>query len=83
MNPAVLAGLIAGAVFLGLVELYYRLEHKPRLRDSYEQAWRDLGMTSPMPDESWFHTLVEIRGLRDTRKRGLVYDWFEDEWVER
>lgn len=81
MSPLVPALVLAGGLY-ALVELYYRLEHKPRLRDSYEQAWRELGMTSQLPDESWFHTLVQIRGLQDTRQRGLVYDWQVGDWYD-
>lgn len=75
MSPLVPALVLAGGLYV-LVELYYRLEHKPRIRAMYEEVAGELGVPA-----EWVDTLLAIRGLPD-RRRGLAYDWQVGEWSE-
>lgn len=78
MSPILISGLLVSGAFWGLVELVYWFDHRPRVRDGYRDLCEQLGV----PDVSWLNTLMEIRGLQDTRGRNLVYDWGVDRWVE-
>lgn len=75
MSPLVPALILAGGLYV-LVELYYRLEHKPRMKAMYEEVADELGVPA-----GWVDTLLAIRGLPDG-KRDLEYDWGIQGWTE-
>lgn len=77
MSPMLLSGVVVCGVFWALVELVYWFDHRPFVNRAYEELAGELGVPA-----GWVGTLLEIRGLPDGRRR-LVYDWFEDRWVEQ
>jgi len=76
VNPAVPLVVLAGLIWASVEVLYKR--HRREIVDGYEDLCKQLNV----PDASWLETLLQIRGLQDTRCRSLVYDWGMDDWIE-
>jgi len=76
VSPVAPLVLLAGLILVG-VEIMYR-RHRREIVDGYADLCKQLDL----PDATWLETLLEIRGLQDTRRRSLVYDWGVDDWIE-